>query len=105
VDRIEALARVLWEDGIERDARPVWDDLLDCDEALKEEFRSMARAALRQLGFVNAKGEVYCPSEDAVRQAVEALERYCKLCMGPCGDREHSECEVGFTLRVLRGEE
>ena len=40
----------------------------------REAFEATIRAALCFLGCVDSQGNVYCPSEGAVKKAVEALE-------------------------------
>lgn len=43
---VEELARVMWEaDHSEKHLLPKWDELQACDKVLKQDWRTMARAA------------------------------------------------------------
>ncbi len=47
-EQLEEVARAMWDENCDNDGTPTWDNLQAYDQAVKQEFRIMARAAIKK---------------------------------------------------------
>ena len=71
-DGLEGLAQAIYPESWEEKPMELY-PWQECSSLKQYQCRRMARAALTFLGFVNEAGQVYCPAEGSVGDALRHL--------------------------------